>query len=87
MAGWQKTSTLCATKLAQLYHYYKLRMVLASGALLNKIGRELVVVSRKLTIILYSLTSIKKEFFLPERVRRKSDISQFTQDQILDLMN
>ena len=68
MAGCMKTSTLGATLSERLSHCSKLRMVIASAALLNDTGLALIIMSVKMMIVLNSLTSLNNECFLASRM-------------------
>jgi hypothetical protein len=62
-------------------------MVIASAALLNNTGRALIKKSRKMMIVLNSLTSLNNECFLPKRVRVTASVARNTMGQILELVN
>ncbi len=62
-------------------------MVIASAALLNNTGRALINGSRKMMIVLNSLTSLNNECFLSSRVRVTASNAGKTEDQNLELVN
>jgi hypothetical protein len=62
-------------------------MVIASADLLNNTGRELMMKSVKMMIVLNSLTSLNNECFLPTRVIVTASNAGNTEDQNLEILN